>query len=137
MKRVVFEPTGPYHRAFERALDDAGLPIAKVNPRQARRFAEAAGKLVKTDRADQPCSRAWAKFSICRRAPASARPCRAEGAASGPRRAAQRPHRRQKPRQGDHASFARKANKKRLAEIDVKIGEVDAAIEKLGSSMPR
>ena len=52
VKRVVFEPTGPYHRAFERALDDAGLPSAKVNPRQARRFAEAAGKLVKTDRAD-------------------------------------------------------------------------------------
>jgi transposase len=52
VKLVVFEPTGPYHRALERALDAAGQAIAKVNPRQARRFAEAAGKLVKTDRAD-------------------------------------------------------------------------------------
>jgi transposase len=52
VKLVVFEPTGPYHRALERSLDAAGLPMAKVNPRQARRFAEAAGKLVKTDRAD-------------------------------------------------------------------------------------
>jgi transposase len=52
VKSVVFEPTGPYHRALERALDTAGVPIAKVNPRQARRFAEAAGKLVKTDRVD-------------------------------------------------------------------------------------
>ena len=50
--RVVFEPTGPYHRAVERALGVAGVPFVKVNPRQARRFAEAAGKLPKTDRLD-------------------------------------------------------------------------------------
>jgi len=50
--RVVFEPTGPYHRAFERALARGGLPMVKVNPRQARRFAEATGKLAKTDRLD-------------------------------------------------------------------------------------
>jgi len=37
--RIVFEPTGPYHAAFERALAGAGLPLVKVNPRQARRFA--------------------------------------------------------------------------------------------------
>jgi transposase len=50
--RIVFEPTGPYHRALERALAKAGLPMVKVNPRQARRFAEATGKLAKTDRLD-------------------------------------------------------------------------------------
>ena len=50
--RVVFEPTGPYHRAFERALAKAGVALVKVNPRQARRFAEATGKLAKTDRLD-------------------------------------------------------------------------------------
>jgi transposase len=50
--RVVFEPTGPYRRAFERALAKEGLPLVKVNPRQARRFAEATGKLAKTDRLD-------------------------------------------------------------------------------------
>jgi transposase len=50
--RVVFEPTGPYHRAFERALSSACVPFVKVNPRQARRFAEATGKLAKTDRLD-------------------------------------------------------------------------------------
>jgi len=38
--RIVYEPTGPYHRAFERRLADAGFPLVKVNPRQARRFAE-------------------------------------------------------------------------------------------------
>jgi len=50
--RIVFEPTGPYHAAFERALAKAGLPGVKVNPRQARRFAEATGTLIKTDRVD-------------------------------------------------------------------------------------
>jgi transposase len=50
--RVVYEPTGPYHRGLEHALGSVGLPLAKVNPRQARRFAEATGRLAKTDRAD-------------------------------------------------------------------------------------
>lgn len=50
--RIVYEPTGPYHRAFERRLADAGCALVKVNPRQARRFAEATGRLAKTDRLD-------------------------------------------------------------------------------------
>ena len=49
---VVFEPTGRYHRDLERRLGAAGYPLAKVNPRQARRFAEALGVRAKTDRAD-------------------------------------------------------------------------------------
>lgn len=50
--RIVFEPTGSYHRVLEQCLSKAGLPFVKVNPRQARRFAEATGRLAKTDRAD-------------------------------------------------------------------------------------
>ena len=50
--RVVFEPTGPYHRLLEQALVAAGLCGIKVNPRYARRFAEATGELAKTDRID-------------------------------------------------------------------------------------
>jgi transposase len=50
--RIVYEPTGPYHRAYERRLANAGLLLVKVNPRQARRFAEATGRLAKTDRLD-------------------------------------------------------------------------------------
>ncbi len=52
LARVVFEATGPYHKGLEQRLDTAGLAIAKINPRQARRFAEATGKLAKTDRVD-------------------------------------------------------------------------------------
>lgn len=49
--RVVYEPTGPYHRLFEDAF--AGkLPLVKVNPLQARRFAEACGTRAKTDALD-------------------------------------------------------------------------------------
>lgn len=50
--RIVFEPTGPYHRALEQRLSEADQPLVKVNPRQARRFAEATGRLAKTDRVD-------------------------------------------------------------------------------------
>jgi transposase len=50
--RVIYEPTGRYHRPLERALAAAGMPIARVNPRQARRFAEATGNLAKTDALD-------------------------------------------------------------------------------------
>ncbi len=50
--RIVFEATGAYHRLLQKALVEAGLPWVKVNPRQARRFAQAAGKLAKTDRCD-------------------------------------------------------------------------------------
>jgi len=49
--RVIYEPTGAYHGAFEAALADH-LPLIKVNPRHARRFAESKGQLAKTDRAD-------------------------------------------------------------------------------------
>jgi len=50
--RVVFEPTGPYHGTVERAVGASGVAFIKVNPRQARRFAEATGKLARTDRLD-------------------------------------------------------------------------------------
>jgi len=46
--RVVYEPTGPYHRKLEVCLAQAGMAIVKINPRQARRFAEATGQLAKT-----------------------------------------------------------------------------------------
>lgn len=49
---VVFEATGAYHRGLERYLSLAGCPFIKVNPKQARRFAQAIGRLAKTDSVD-------------------------------------------------------------------------------------
>src|SRR5271170_2225024 len=70
--RIVFEATGAYHRLFQRALVEAGLPWVKVNPCQARRFAQAAGKLAKTDRCDAlMLARMGAALDLEPRAPAS------------------------------------------------------------------
>ena len=52
VKRIVFEATGAYHRTLEQTLGKAGLALCKVNPRQARRFAEALALNAKTDAVD-------------------------------------------------------------------------------------
>ena len=49
---VVFEATGIYHRLLETGLAEHDSSFARVNPRQARRFAEGTGTLAKTDRVD-------------------------------------------------------------------------------------
>ena len=50
--RVVLEATGGYEAPVVAALAAAGLPVVVVNPRQVRRFAEATGRLAKTDPLD-------------------------------------------------------------------------------------
>ena len=49
---IVMEATGKLHRGVHRALYEAGLPVAVVNPLRSRLFAEATGALAKTDRLD-------------------------------------------------------------------------------------
>lgn len=69
--RIVFEPTGPYHKAFETALGRT-FPLVKVNPLQARRFAEAYGTRAKTDAVDaQMLARMGAAFDLTPQAPIS------------------------------------------------------------------
>jgi transposase len=48
---VVFEATGAYHAVLERHFAGV-LPLVKVNPLQARRFAQARGTRTKTDAVD-------------------------------------------------------------------------------------
>ena len=50
--RVVVEATGGYEEPLLEACNDAGVSIARVNPRQARAFANAAGEVAKTDDID-------------------------------------------------------------------------------------
>jgi transposase len=57
---IVLEATGGYQRAVVAALAAARLPVAVVNPRQARDFAKATGQLAKTDALD---ARALAHFA--------------------------------------------------------------------------
>lgn len=49
---VVFEASGGCERGLAAALAGAGIAFARVNPRQARDFARATGRLAKTDRVD-------------------------------------------------------------------------------------
>jgi transposase len=49
---VVLEATGGLELPAAAQLAAAGLPVAAVNPRQARDFARATGRLAKTDRLD-------------------------------------------------------------------------------------
>ena len=106
--RVVFEPTGLYHRAVERVRSvHRCVPFVKVNPRQARRcFAEATGKLAKTDRLD-------AAILACMGAspgPGAPSPKRAfvrtEGALRRSRGPGEGSNRRQEPRKSSDALAA-------------------------------
>ena len=49
---VVFEASGGYEHPLAEALDAADVTYTRVNPRQAREFARATGRLAKTDRVD-------------------------------------------------------------------------------------
>ena len=57
---IVREATGGYEAAVAGTLQAAGLPVAIVNPRQARDFAKALGFLAKTDALD---ARVLARFA--------------------------------------------------------------------------
>ena len=49
---IVLEATGGLETALVAALAAAALPVVVVNPRQAKAFAKASGRLAKTDRLD-------------------------------------------------------------------------------------
>ncbi|QGL95391.1 MULTISPECIES: IS110-like element ISStma6 family transposase [Stenotrophomonas] len=52
IKQVVLEASGGYERAALDALHAAGLPMVRINPACARRFAQGTGRAAKTDRLD-------------------------------------------------------------------------------------
>src|SRR5690606_35571512 len=52
VRLVVLEATGGYEQAALDALHAAGLPMVRLNPRQARDFAKATVQLAKTDALD-------------------------------------------------------------------------------------
>ena len=49
---IVLEPTGGLETPVVTVLVEAGWPVAVINPRQARDFAKATGRLAKTDALD-------------------------------------------------------------------------------------
>jgi len=68
---IVLEASGGYESIVALSLAEAGLPVAIVNPRQTRKFAEALGQLAKTDAID---ARVIAHFAEAVRPPPRAMP---------------------------------------------------------------
>lgn len=58
---IVMEATGGLEIRLASELASAGLPVAVINPRQARDFAKATGQLAKTDRVDATVLAAFAQ----------------------------------------------------------------------------
>lgn len=58
---IVMEATGGLEVRIATELASKGLPVAVINPRQARDFAKATGQLAKTDRVDAVVLAAFAK----------------------------------------------------------------------------
>ena len=58
---IVMEATGGLEVRIATELAGTGLPVAVINPRQARDFAKATGQLAKTDRVDAAVLAAFAK----------------------------------------------------------------------------
>jgi transposase len=50
--RIVLEATGGYEQPLVRLMQQHGLQVVVANPRQVRRYAQATGRLAKTDRID-------------------------------------------------------------------------------------
>jgi transposase len=69
---VVLEATGHHDRALRHALAVHGIAHARLNPMQARRFAQACGRLAKTDRID---ARSLAAYGATFHPSADAPPC--------------------------------------------------------------
>lgn len=71
---LVFEATGHHDRLLRQALARRSVAFARLNPKQVRRFAEARGRLAKTDRLD---ARTLSEFGTLLKPPAD-RPASAE-----------------------------------------------------------
>ncbi|PTX38097.1 IS110 family transposase [Allosediminivita pacifica] len=129
--RIVFEPTGPYHKAFEAALGET-FPLVKVNPLQARRFAEAHGTRAKTDAVDaQMLARMGATFGLASQAPCS-REARVLKDLHVARTGLIKDRTRLRNRAQTHdIAVLKRQNKVRLAQLDRQIAELDAEIAAL------
>ena len=67
-ERIVLEATGGWEVAAVAAIGSAGLPVVAINPRQARDFARATGRLARTEALD---ASVLAQFAIVVKPPLS------------------------------------------------------------------
>ena len=135
--RIVFEPSGPYHHAFERQLAEAGQPLAKVNPRQARRFAEAIGRHAKTDAVDAAMLARLAALLEPPVRPALSQALDDMKELIVARRALVKDRIAALQRDGMHRSaLLKRQAAQRLAQVERQIAAVDAALQTMLASDP-
>lgn len=126
---ILFEATGVYDLTLRRALAEAGLSHARVNPQRARDFARAAGFLAKTDPVDATMLAAMA--GALRPPPSPASDAAREALAALMRRRDQLVAMRamERTRASEAADTLMRADiKDHLAWLDQRIRDLDAAI---------
>jgi transposase len=127
--RIAFEPTGAYHHAFERRLAAAGLPLVKVNPRRARRFAEAIGRHAKTDAVDAAMLARFAALLEPPVRPVVSTTIDAMKELHGARRALVKDRVAARNRDHTHRSALLKRHaRQRLRQIERQLAAIDAAL---------
>lgn len=129
--RIVFEPTGAYHKAFEATLGET-LPMVKVNPLQARRFAEAHGTRAKTDAVDaQILARMGMAFNLVPQGPES-RETRVLKDLHVARTGLIKDRTRLRNRAQTHdIALLKRQTKARLAQVERQLAELDTEIAAL------
>lgn len=135
---VVYEATGMYHAGLEQALG-SHLPLAKVNPLQARRFAQARGTRAKTDQVDAALLADMGRaFSLAPDIP-TPKEQRDLKELQISRSALIKDRTRLKNRlQTQTLALTRRQTKARLAQIDRHLKDIDAEIEaRLKKTRPR
>jgi len=135
--RIVFEATGRYHRSLERRLAEAGYPAVKLNPKRARRFAEAIGTAAKTDRADAAMLARMGQALALEPQPVRPENVLKLNELLSARRALVKDRTAARNRAGDYAlDLLRRLVETRLAQIAADIAAIDAACAKLIAADP-
>lgn len=130
--RVVFEPTGAYHRLLEQTLSRAGIAVVKVNPRHARRFAEATGALAKTDQIDAALLARMAPALALEAAPARSESRNDLSELAAARRGLVKDRAAALTRaQTARNALLRRQLKARLRQVERQVAEIDAAMAAL------
>lgn len=128
---VVLEATGSHDRLLRHCLARAGIAHARINPMMARRFAQARGRLAKTDRID---ARSLAELGALFRPPAQKPPCAShERLAALARRRDQLVEARARERRQRDAAFEPFV----IADIEAAIAQLSTRIEALEAEIDR
>ncbi|TCJ11618.1 IS110 family transposase [Parasulfuritortus cantonensis] len=122
---IVMEATGGLETDLASALAAAGLPVAVVNPRQARDYAKACGRLAKTDRIDALMLAAFAAAIRPQVRPLPDEETRALGDLLARRRQLIDIRVQEKLRLGRASAFQRASLKEHIAWLDERIARLD------------